>query len=55
MLRGFYDPLPECRKRMSVRYTFRGRPHYAEVGDRAALVLPLESMSYMCLIVYPPF
>lgn len=55
MLRGFYDLLPECRKRLSVRYTFRGRPHYAEVGDRAALVLPLESMSYLCLKAYLPF
>ncbi|KAI5120611.1 hypothetical protein M0805_008087 [Coniferiporia weirii] len=43
VLRGFYDPLPRCAKRLSVRYEFRGRPHYAEVGEHAPVLLPLES------------
>ncbi|KAL5521675.1 hypothetical protein ACEPAF_2423 [Sanghuangporus sanghuang] len=43
LLRGFYDPLPECSKCLSVRYEFRGRMHYAEIGEHAPLVLPLES------------
>ncbi|KAH8116018.1 hypothetical protein DFH11DRAFT_1542806 [Phellopilus nigrolimitatus] len=43
VLRGFYDPLPECKKRLSVRYEFHGRLHYAEVGEHAPVVLPLES------------
>ncbi|KAL5476860.1 hypothetical protein ACEPAI_3046 [Sanghuangporus weigelae] len=43
LLRGFYDPLPECSKRLSVRYEFRGRMHYAEIGEHAPLILPLES------------
>ncbi|KAL5514291.1 hypothetical protein ACEPAG_2379 [Sanghuangporus baumii] len=43
LLRGFYDPLPECSKRLSVRYEFRGRMHYAEIGEHAPMILPLES------------
>jgi len=42
-LRGFYDPLPDCKKRLAVRYDFRGRSHYAEFQDLAPIVLPLES------------
>lgn len=43
ILQGFYDPLPEFDKRLSVRYEFRGREHYAEVSENAPLLLPLES------------
>ncbi|KIP02137.1 hypothetical protein PHLGIDRAFT_130897 [Phlebiopsis gigantea 11061_1 CR5-6] len=41
-LQGFYDPVPSVHKTVRVRYTFRGRPHYAEIADLAPLVLPLE-------------
>lgn len=44
ILRGFYDPLESCAKRLSIRYEFRGREHYAEFGDSAPVLLPLESM-----------
>ncbi|THH03555.1 hypothetical protein EW145_g6177 [Phellinidium pouzarii] len=43
VLRGFYDPIPGCTKRLSVRYEFRGRLHYAEFGEHAPVLLPLES------------
>lgn len=42
-LRGFYDPLPDCKKRLAVRYDFRSCAHYAEFQDLATIVLPLES------------
>lgn len=41
-LPGFYDPAPSVAKSLRVHYTFRGRPHYAEIRDRWPVVLPLE-------------
>ncbi|KAJ3556184.1 hypothetical protein NM688_g2166 [Phlebia brevispora] len=41
-LQGFFDPVPSAPKSLRVRYTFRGRPHYAEIPDYMPVVLPLE-------------
>ncbi|EIW77239.1 hypothetical protein CONPUDRAFT_168228 [Coniophora puteana RWD-64-598 SS2] len=41
-LPGFVDPAPGLRKVLRVRYTFRGRMHYAEVADGGGVVLPLR-------------
>ncbi|KAH9923298.1 DnaJ-domain-containing protein [Amylocystis lapponica] len=41
-LQGFYDPVAAAAKTLRVRYTFRGRLHYAEFADYAPVVLPLE-------------
>ncbi|EMD34782.1 hypothetical protein CERSUDRAFT_116966 [Gelatoporia subvermispora B] len=41
-LQGFYDPVPAAAKTLRVRYTFRGRTHYAEIPDYKPVVLPLE-------------
>lgn len=41
-LQGFYDPVPGASKTLRVRYTFRQRPHYAEIPDFLPVVLPLE-------------
>ncbi|KAI0688382.1 hypothetical protein BC835DRAFT_1522427 [Cytidiella melzeri] len=41
-LPGFYDPAPSLAKTLRIHYTFRGRPHYAELPDHMPVVLPLE-------------
>ncbi|KAF8512661.1 hypothetical protein BU17DRAFT_53907 [Hysterangium stoloniferum] len=41
-LLGFYDPSPGARKRLKVEYLFHDALHVAEVGDFAAVVLPLR-------------
>ncbi|CAL1708852.1 unnamed protein product [Somion occarium] len=41
-LQGFYDPVPGVPKSLRIRYTFRGREHYAETPDYLPVVLPLE-------------
>ncbi|OCH93953.1 DnaJ-domain-containing protein [Obba rivulosa] len=45
-LQGFYDPVPNAAKMLRIRYTFRGREHYAEIPDYKPVVLPLEE--HMC-------
>ncbi|TCD67798.1 hypothetical protein EIP91_011926 [Steccherinum ochraceum] len=42
-LQGFRDPVPGVAKTLRVRYTFRGREHYAEIPDFKPTVLPLEA------------
>ncbi|GBE87408.1 DnaJ-domain-containing protein [Sparassis latifolia] len=41
-LQGFYDPAAMVAKTLRIRYTFRGRLHYAEFTDHMPVVLPLE-------------
>lgn len=41
-LMGFWDPCIGMSKRLSVRYTFKGRPHLAVIDDHAPLLLPLR-------------
>lgn len=41
-LQGFYDPLPDFPKHLRIRYEFRGRMHYVEVGEFQFVVLPME-------------
>ncbi|OBZ77401.1 DnaJ subfamily C member 11 [Grifola frondosa] len=40
---GFYDPVAGVSKTLRIRYTFRGRMHYAEFPDYVPIVLPLEA------------
>ncbi|KAF5318657.1 hypothetical protein D9619_010699 [Psilocybe cf. subviscida] len=40
-LQGFSDPAPFASKILCVRYSFRGREHYAEIPDYLPVVLPL--------------
>jgi len=42
-LLGFYDPSPGARKRLKIEYLFHDALHVAEVGDFAAVVLPLRA------------
>jgi hypothetical protein len=39
---GFYDPSPGARKTLRIEYVFHDMLHVVEVGDYAALVLPLR-------------
>lgn len=41
-LQGFSDPAPFTSKALRVHYSFRGRPHYAEIPDHLSVVLPLS-------------
>ncbi|KAG9100156.1 hypothetical protein FS749_016108 [Ceratobasidium sp. UAMH 11750] len=41
-LLGFYDPCAGERKRLEIKYTFRGRVHVASVDDKAPVSLPLR-------------
>ncbi|KAF8899764.1 hypothetical protein CPB84DRAFT_1779906 [Gymnopilus junonius] len=40
-LQGFSDPAPFAAKSLRIRYSFRGRQHYAEIPDYMPVVLPL--------------
>ena len=42
-LLGFYDCAMGSKKRLRVRYEFKGRPHETTVGDFEALALPLRA------------
>ncbi|EPS34485.1 hypothetical protein PDE_09449 [Penicillium oxalicum 114-2] len=37
---GFHDPAPLLKKRLKIWYTFQGRSHYVEVGDKEGVLLP---------------
>ncbi|KAF9564478.1 DnaJ-domain-containing protein [Agrocybe pediades] len=41
-IQGFSDPAPFASKSLRIRYTFRGRMHYAEIPDYLPVVLPLS-------------
>lgn len=41
-LLGFYDPVPGAKKKLSIRYTFKGRIHELIVEDRAAVNAPMR-------------
>ncbi|KAJ5665199.1 uncharacterized protein N7477_007647 [Penicillium maclennaniae] len=40
---GFHDPAPLLPKRLKIWYTFRGRNHYVEVGDKERVSCPMRS------------
>lgn len=44
-LLGFWDPCWGERKRLLVRYQFRGRTHQVAVGDEDALLIPMRGES----------
>jgi len=41
-LHGFFDVLPGVPKVLTISYSFRDRPHYAEIPDNHPVTLPLE-------------
>ncbi|KAJ5908536.1 hypothetical protein N7495_001218 [Penicillium taxi] len=40
---GFYDPAPLLPKRLKIWYTFQGREHYVEVGDKEGAACPMRT------------
>ncbi|KAF7716415.1 Uncharacterized protein PECH_005292 [Penicillium ucsense] len=43
---GFHDPAPLLKKQLKIWYTFQGRSHYVEVGDKDGVLLPQRG--HMC-------
>jgi DnaJ family protein C protein 11 len=40
---GFYDPAPLLPKRLKIWYTFQGRDHFVEVGDKERVACPMRT------------
>ncbi|KAJ5323664.1 hypothetical protein N7476_002264 [Penicillium atrosanguineum] len=40
---GFHDPAPLLPKRLKIWYTFQGRDHFVEVGDKERVTCPMRT------------